>query len=76
VGTASASRTQRVRVALAGVIGVLAGYNFYALGVPGAGLFHGLGAWAASVCVLLGATAGVALGWYWFVYRVQDSARS
>jgi beta-N-acetylhexosaminidase len=74
-GAESVSRTQRVRTALAGAIGVLAGYNFFALGLPGAGLFAGLGHWAASVCVVLGATAGVAVGWFWFVYRVQDSAR-
>jgi beta-N-acetylhexosaminidase len=62
--------TRGIRVALAGAIGVLLGYNFFALALPGADLTFSLfGIWAASMCVFLGAGLGLAAGWYWFVRR-------
>ena len=61
-----------VRVALAGAIGVLLGYNYYALMFPGATLAYlWLGAFAGPVCGLIGGIFGLALGWYWFVGRFQ-----
>ena len=68
---AGANRGRQVRVALAGAIGALAGYNFFALGLPGADLALSFGVWAASVCVLVGAALGLAAGWYWFVYKAR-----
>ena len=69
LGGAGANLSQRVRVALGGAIGALAGYNFFALGLPGANLALSFGVWAASICVLVGAAIGLALGWYGFVYK-------
>lgn len=62
--------TRGIRVALAGAIGVLLGYNFFALALPGADLTYSLfDIWAASICAFLGAGLGLAAGWYWFVKR-------
>jgi hypothetical protein len=48
---------QCLRVALSGAIGILLGYNAFALGLPGT-------VW---VDMLLGAAVGLAVGWYGFV---------
>jgi beta-N-acetylhexosaminidase len=50
---------QRLRVALAGAIGVLLGYNAYAMGWPGT-------IW---LDMLLGGVGGLAVGWFGFVRR-------
>jgi len=68
LGNQEGYQTRGIRVALAGAIGVLLGYNFFALALPGSDLTFSLfGVWAASMCVLLGAGLGLAAGWYWFV---------
>jgi len=70
LGNQEGYQTRGIRVALAGAIGVLLGYNFFALALPGSDLTFSLfGVWAASMCVLLGAGLGLAAGWYWFVRR-------
>lgn len=62
-----------IRVALAGAIGVLVGYNYLALSLPGADLgYLWLGVLAAPIYGLLGGIVGLAAGWYWFVGRVSS----
>jgi beta-N-acetylhexosaminidase len=74
-GSTNAHRQHRVRVALSGAIGVLAGYNWFALGLPGADLARQLlGVWAASACVLAGAVVGLAAGWYGFSRQAPPHA--
>jgi len=59
-----------VRVALAGAVGVLLGYNYSALALPGASVgFLWLGVLAAPVYGLALGILGLAAGWYWFVGR-------
>ena len=59
-----------VRVALAGAIGVLLGYNYFSLSLPGANVgYLWLGVLAAPICGLLGGILALAAGWYWFVGR-------
>jgi beta-N-acetylhexosaminidase len=59
-----------VRVALAGTIGLLLGYNFVALSLPGTDVAYlWLGVFAAPVSALAGGILGLAVGWYWFVGR-------
>jgi beta-N-acetylhexosaminidase len=61
-----------IRVALAGAIGVLVGYNYLALSLPGADLgYLWLGVLAAPIYGLLVGIVGLAAGWYWFVGRVS-----
>jgi beta-N-acetylhexosaminidase len=61
-----------IRVALAGAIGVLVGYNYLALALPGADLgYWWLGVLAAPIYGLLGGIVGLAAGWYWFVGRMS-----
>jgi len=64
-GGAMQSR-RAVRVALLGAVGALIGYNVYALDFPGmmwlATYLSGL---APALCVLVGASAGLALGGWW-----------
>lgn len=60
-----------VRVALAGVIGTLVGYNIFALGWLGLTELGGVGAFFAA---LLGGALGLVLGWYWFLRRKQAKA--
>jgi beta-N-acetylhexosaminidase len=63
-----------VRVALAGAIGVLAGYNYFALLLPGAAIaYWWLGALAGPVCGVIGGIFGLAAGWYLVVGRAQQS---
>jgi len=69
LGAAEAPPSQRVRIALAGAIGALVGYNFYALGLPGADIARAFGVLAASAWIFLGAGIGLAVGWYWFARR-------
>jgi beta-N-acetylhexosaminidase len=65
-----AKARQGVRVALAGAIGLLLGYNYIALGLPGAmPSIARLGPLAAPVWAIFGGMLGVAAGWYWFVGR-------
>lgn len=73
IGAAEAPPAQRVRIAIAGAIGALVGYNFYALGLPGADFARAFGVLAASAWVFVGAGIGLAAGWYWFVYRGRAS---
>ena len=56
---------QRLRVALSGAIGVLLGYNAFALGGPGT-------AW---VYMLTGGLVGLAIGWLGFVRQGWGRAR-
>jgi beta-N-acetylhexosaminidase len=61
-----------IRVALAGAIGVLLGYNYYALSLPGTSLgFLWLGVLAGPVFGFVGGILALAAGWYWFVGRVK-----
>ena len=59
VPVARAEPQQRLRLALSGGIGALVGYNAFALGGPGP-------IW---ILMLLGAVAGLAVGWFGFVNR-------
>jgi hypothetical protein len=59
-----------VRVALAGAIGVLLGYNYSALALPGASLgYLWLGVLAAPIYGLVTGILALAAGWYLFVGR-------
>jgi len=59
-----------IRVALAGTIGLLLGYNFVALSLPGTDVAYlWLGVFAAPVSAILGGILGLAVGWYFFVGR-------
>jgi beta-N-acetylhexosaminidase len=69
LGTLEAPPAQRVRVALAGALGALGGYNYYALALPGANIAQAFGVLAASAWVFFGAGIGLALGWYWFAHK-------
>jgi beta-N-acetylhexosaminidase len=73
LGTRARRPMRGVRVALCGAIGVLAGYNIFALGLPGADVTQSLGPFAASMWVVFGAIVGIAGGWYWFGYRLRDT---
>jgi hypothetical protein len=65
-----AQARQGVRVALAGAIGLLVGYNYIALGLPGAEpSYLRFGALAAPLWAIFGGMLGVVGGWYWFVGR-------
>ena len=69
-GNGQAHARQGIRVALAGAIGILAGYNYYALGMPGSmTAAESLEALAAPVFAIAGGLAGLALGWLYFVGR-------
>jgi hypothetical protein len=71
LSAAEAPPSQRVRIALAGAIGALVGFNFYALGLPGADIARAFGVLAASAWVFLGAGVGLVTGWVWFARRGQ-----
>jgi hypothetical protein len=61
-----------VRVALAGAVGVLLGYNYSALSLPGADIgYLWLGVLAAPIYGFIVGILGLAVGWYWFVGRVN-----
>jgi beta-N-acetylhexosaminidase len=63
---------QGIRVALAGAIGILAAYNYYALALPGSTMAHSaLDFLAAPVFAIMGGGVGLAVGWLWFVARSQ-----
>ncbi len=63
-----------IRVALAGTIGLLLGYNFVALSLPGTNVAYlWLGVFAAPVSAILGGVLGLAVGWYFFVGRNLSS---
>jgi hypothetical protein len=53
------------RLALLGGLGVLTGYNFWALGLPGADLLAAWGLFAPLLAALLGAAVSLGAGWYW-----------
>lgn len=60
------------RVALAGAIGLLLGYNFVALSLPGTDVAYlWLGVFAAPVSAIAGGILGLAAGWYLFVGRTM-----
>lgn len=65
LGGAGSRPRRAMRLALLGAVGVLAGYNFFALGLPGADWFLGLGFLAPLMCALLGAALALGAGWYW-----------
>jgi hypothetical protein len=71
LGTLEEAQTRLgVRVALAGAIGMLLGYNYVALVLPGTPvLYMWLQALAAPVSALAGGVIGLAIGWYLFVGR-------
>ncbi len=74
LGGADAQPRRGVRLALLGAIGVLIGYNFFALGLPGARtLSAGFGGLASVISVVLGGGLGLWVGWAWS--RRQTSAR-
>ncbi len=59
-----------IRVALAGAMGVLVGYNYFALSLPGANLgYLWLGVLAGPTFALAGGILALAGGWYWFAGR-------
>ena len=59
-----------IRVALAGAIGVLIGYNYYAMSLSGSNLgYLWLGVLAGPTFALVGGILALAAGWYWFVGR-------
>ncbi|MDW8327901.1 MAG: glycoside hydrolase family 3 N-terminal domain-containing protein, partial [Anaerolineales bacterium] len=63
-------RPQRgLRLALLGAFGVLAGYNFWAFGLPGADVLAASGFFAPLFAALLGALISLSAGWYWQVHR-------
>jgi hypothetical protein len=63
-----------VRVALAGAIGVLLGYNYFALLLPGSAIVYWwLGVLAGPVCAIIGGIFGLAVGWYLFIGRHQQA---
>jgi len=72
LGTLEEPQTRMgIRVALAGGIGVLLGYNYFALSLPGASLgFLWLGVLAGPVYGFIGGILALAAGWYFFVGRV------
>jgi beta-N-acetylhexosaminidase len=53
-----------VRCILWGIIGSLIAYNYYALSLPGAAVFTGLGIWAGLATSLLGGAMGLAAFYY------------
>lgn len=63
------SRTEAVSVgvklSLVVAIGIFAGYNYYALGLPGAILLSSFGDWAVVVAVWGGGLAALGVGWLW-----------
>mgnify|MGYP000097262571 CR=1 FL=1 len=66
LGGSEAQPRRGVRLALLGAIGVLLGYNFFALGLPGIGALRAaLGPLAALASVLAGGGVGLAAGWAW-----------
>jgi beta-N-acetylhexosaminidase len=68
---------QGMRVALAGAIGMLAGYNYYALALPGTGLAQAaLSSMAAPIWAIAGGLIGLGLGWLWFVLRRRPATGS
>jgi beta-N-acetylhexosaminidase len=71
LGTLEESQTRLgVRVALAGAIGMLLGYNYVALVLPGTAVIHlWLEALAAPVSAVIGGILGLAVGWFLFVGR-------
>lgn len=72
LGGKHASGNQRFRVGLAGAIGVLIGYNYFALALPGAeAAYQTFNILAATICVVMGALLGLLTGWYWFVRRAR-----
>jgi hypothetical protein len=56
---------QTVRGILWGVIGGLAAYNYFALGLPGAGWLVDLGGWAGLLTTVIGGSAGLLLYRWW-----------
>lgn len=58
-----------LRLALLGAFGVLAGYNFWAFGLPGADALAAAGFFAPLFAALLGALISLGAGWYWQMRR-------
>ncbi len=58
-----------LRLSLLGALGVLAGYNFWALGLPGADVLAVSGFFAPLFAALLGALVSLGVGWYWLKRR-------
>ncbi len=54
-----------IKLFLVITIGALAGYNYYALNLPGAGLVGELKSWAVPFMVWSGGLIGFGLGWWW-----------
>lgn len=75
LGTLEEPQARRgIRVALAGAIGVLLGYNYFALSLPGADLgYLWLGVLAGPTFAFLGGILALAAGWFWFVGRMSRS---
>jgi len=78
LGTLEESQSRLgTRVALAGGIGVLLGYNYFALSLPGSNLgYLWLGVLAGPAYGFIGGILALAVGWYWFVGRVNRSPES
>ncbi|MGW8319199.1 MAG: glycoside hydrolase family 3 N-terminal domain-containing protein [Candidatus Promineifilaceae bacterium] len=56
---------QTVRGILWGVVGGLAAYNYFALGLPGTGWLVDLGGWAGLLTTVIGGSAGLLLYRWW-----------
>jgi len=62
------------RLALIAALGALAGYNYYALGLPGAAALRGaLPGWGAALVTWVGGLAGLSLGWFRYGRRPPAS---
>lgn len=58
-----------LRLSLLGALGVLAGYNFWAFGLPGAEVLAVSGFFAPLFAALVGALLTLGAGWYWLTRR-------
>jgi len=78
LGTLEESQTRLgIRVALAGGIGVLLGYNYFALSLPGSDLgYLWLGVLAGPVYGFIAGILALAAGWYLFVGRARRPPES
>ncbi|HLF03518.1 MAG TPA: glycoside hydrolase family 3 N-terminal domain-containing protein, partial [Anaerolineales bacterium] len=60
-----------VKLILIIAIGALAGYNYYALKLPGAAMVSVLGFWAVPLMVWSGGLIGFGVGWWWLKRSVR-----
>ncbi|MEK7311963.1 MAG: glycoside hydrolase family 3 N-terminal domain-containing protein [Chloroflexota bacterium] len=65
-----------VKLFLIIAIGALAGYNYYALKLPGAAAVSVLGFWAVPLMVWSGGLIGFGAGWWWLRRQKEDGRRT